>query len=120
MGLQFHPERMRVNGSDEFDYPGCPRAYQSFVKAVTAYQKKVNSSVNPMVAKPKMDQEMEKKRRLIVRCFSIAKNLYDLRHDGSVEPVSNRSDLEAGAEFLESNTALSLQQEKRLKQMGQR
>jgi gamma-glutamyl-gamma-aminobutyrate hydrolase PuuD len=28
MGLQFHPERMRKNGSEEFDYPGCPSAYQ--------------------------------------------------------------------------------------------
>lgn len=28
MGLQFHPERMRKGDSDEFDYPGCPKAYQ--------------------------------------------------------------------------------------------
>lgn len=28
MGLQFHPERMRKHNSDEFDYSGCPRAYQ--------------------------------------------------------------------------------------------
>lgn len=28
MGLQFHPERMRRDDSDEFDYPGCPCAYQ--------------------------------------------------------------------------------------------
>ena len=28
MGLQFHPERMRKADSDEFDYPGCPFAYQ--------------------------------------------------------------------------------------------
>lgn len=29
MGLQFHPERMRKSNSDqEFDYPGCPFAYQ--------------------------------------------------------------------------------------------
>jgi len=28
MGLQFHPERMRRPDSDEFDYPGCPSAYQ--------------------------------------------------------------------------------------------
>lgn len=28
MGLQFHPERMRHPDSDEFDYPGCPAAYQ--------------------------------------------------------------------------------------------
>ncbi|KAG0494000.1 hypothetical protein HPP92_004994 [Vanilla planifolia] len=115
MGLQFHPERMRKNCSDEFDYPGCPRAYQEFVKAVIAYQKKVNGTLNPRVATPTLDQDMEKKRRVIIHSFSIAKNLYDARHDA---PVSKQSDLEAGAEFLESNTALSLQQEKRLKQMG--
>ncbi|CAA7046412.1 unnamed protein product [Microthlaspi erraticum] len=40
MGLQFHPERMRLSGSDEFDYPGCASAYQAFVKAATAFQKK--------------------------------------------------------------------------------
>lgn len=28
MGLQFHPERMRHQDSDEFDYPGCPAAYK--------------------------------------------------------------------------------------------
>ncbi|KAL7090267.1 hypothetical protein ACP275_12G029900 [Erythranthe tilingii] len=28
MGLQFHPERMRHQDSDEFDYPGCPFAYK--------------------------------------------------------------------------------------------
>lgn len=28
MGLQFHPERMRQHDLDEFDYPGCPAAYQ--------------------------------------------------------------------------------------------
>ncbi|XP_010926510.1 putative glutamine amidotransferase GAT1_2.1 [Elaeis guineensis] len=114
MGLQFHPERMRRPGSDEFDYPGCPKAYQEFVKAVVAYQKKVNSSTN-LKDEPRLDQEMEKKRKIIVRSFSIAKNLYDARPD---MPPSKESDLEAGAEFLELNTLLSVQQEKRLKQMG--
>lgn len=28
MGLQFHPERMRHQDSDDFDYPGCPAAYK--------------------------------------------------------------------------------------------
>jgi gamma-glutamyl-gamma-aminobutyrate hydrolase PuuD len=28
MGLQFHPERMRNEDSDDFDYPGCPSAYK--------------------------------------------------------------------------------------------
>ncbi|CAL9073393.1 unnamed protein product [Musa textilis] len=110
MGLQFHPERMRRSGSDEFDYPGCPRAYQEFVKAVIAYRRKVNLN-----SAPKMDQELEKKRKIIVRSFSIAKNLYDARLG---MPPSEEQDLEAGAEFLESNTALSIQQEQRLKQMG--
>ncbi|XP_048129382.1 putative glutamine amidotransferase GAT1_2.1 isoform X2 [Rhodamnia argentea] len=110
MGLQFHPERMRKPDSDEFDYPGCPSAYQ----AVIAYQKKLISSTS--VSRPlKLDQEMEKKRRMIVRSFSLAKNLYTT---GQGLNPSKESELRAGAEFLESNTALTLQQEKRLKQMG--
>lgn len=115
MGLQFHPERMRRSDSDEFDYPGCPSAYREFVKAVIAYQKKLNSSTS--VPKPlKHDiQEMEKKRKVIIRSFSLARDLYVTGHD--MDPIEE-SELEAGAEFLESNTALSLQQENRLKQMG--
>jgi hypothetical protein len=31
MGLQFHPERMRNQDSDEFDYPGCSMAYQVYI-----------------------------------------------------------------------------------------
>ncbi|KAF5199017.1 Ntpr [Thalictrum thalictroides] len=114
MGLQFHPERMRHQDSDEFDYPGCPAAYKEFVKAVVAYQKKLNSSTN--VPKGlKLDQEMENKRKIIVRSFSIARDMYAT---GCETPPSKLSALEAGAEFLESNTALTIQQEKRLKQMG--
>ncbi|KAK8497290.1 hypothetical protein V6N12_000201 [Hibiscus sabdariffa] len=114
MGLQFHPERMRRPDSEEFDYPGCPSAYQEFVKSVIAYQKKLNSSTS--LPKPlKLNKEMEKKRRIIVRSFSLAKNLYSA---GSGIQPCKESELEAGAEFLESNTALSVQQENRLKQMG--
>ncbi|KAL1323144.1 hypothetical protein HN51_068200 [Arachis hypogaea] len=114
MGLQFHPERMRKPNSEEFDYPGCPFAYKEFVKAVIAYQKKLNSLT--CVKKPlKLNQEMENKRKVIVRSFSLAKNLYNAGHHIS---STKDSDLEAGAQFLESNTALSVQQEKRLKQMG--
>ncbi|XAR71379.1 Gamma-glutamyl-gamma-aminobutyrate hydrolase [Bertholletia excelsa] len=114
MGLQFHPERMRRPDSDEFDYPGCPSAYQEFVKAVIAYQKRLNSSAN-VPRSVKLDQEMEKKRKVIVRSFSLARLIY--AGSSEVNP-SKESELEAGAEFLESNTALSMQQEERLKQMG--
>ncbi|KAK4800652.1 hypothetical protein SAY86_021139 [Trapa natans] len=114
MGLQFHPERMRKPDSDEFDYPGCPSAYQAFVKAVIAYQKKLNISTTVPVP-VKLDSEIEMQRKIIVRSFLVAKNLYTR---GQELPPSKESELKAGAEFLESNTALSLQQEKRLKQMG--
>ncbi|XP_058088389.1 putative glutamine amidotransferase GAT1_2.1 [Magnolia sinica] len=114
MGLQFHPERMRRSDTEEFDYPGCPSAYQEFVKAVIAYQQKVNSSASAAKSL-KLDQELEKKRKIIVRSFSIARDVYA---SGLEMPQSKESDLEAGAEFLESNTALSVQQENRLKQMG--
>ncbi|XP_010251232.1 PREDICTED: uncharacterized protein LOC104592948 [Nelumbo nucifera] len=114
LGLQFHPERMRRPGSDDFDYPGCPRAYQEFVKAVVAYQKKLNS-MKSVPKGVKLDQEMEKKRKIIVRSFSMARDMYVTKREF---PPSEKSYLQAGAEFLVSNTALSMQQEKRLKQMG--
>ncbi|KAK4284169.1 hypothetical protein QN277_001037 [Acacia crassicarpa] len=114
MGLQFHPERMRKTDSDEFDYPGCPCAYKEFVKAVVAYQKKLNSIT--CVQRPiKLNKEMENKQKIIVRSFSLAKDLYTT---GKGINPSKKSELEAGADFLESNTALNVQQEKRLKQMG--
>uniref|UniRef100_A0A6N2MXF5 Uncharacterized protein n=1 Tax=Salix viminalis TaxID=40686 RepID=A0A6N2MXF5_SALVM len=112
MGLQFHPERMRNQDSDDFDYPGCPSAYKEFVKAVIAYEKKLNRSESVLKA-PKLNQELEKKRRIIVKSFSIARNMYS-----SGGGTGQESELQVGAEFLEANTALSLQQEKRLKQMG--
>ncbi|KAM1166224.1 hypothetical protein TB2_025093 [Malus domestica] len=117
MGLQFHPERMRGPDSDEFDYPGCPSAYQEFVKAAIAYKNKLNSSASVLPQSLKLDGEMEKKRKKILRSFSIARNIYTGGLGGGLHPIKE-SELEAGAEFLESNTALSLQQENRLKQMG--
>ncbi|XP_021888317.1 uncharacterized protein LOC110807485, partial [Carica papaya] len=98
MGLQFHPERMRRPDSDEFDYPGCPAAYKEFVKAVLAYQKKLNSSTS-VPKSLKLNRDMEKKRKVIVRSFSLAKDMYITGCN------MNPSDLQAGAEFLESNTA---------------
>ncbi|KAH8483321.1 hypothetical protein H0E87_027925 [Populus deltoides] len=129
MGLQFHPERMRQDGTDKFDYPGCPRANQEFVKAVIAYQKKLNSSTTSVPRPLKLDQATEKKRKNIIRSFFLARNIYTT---GQRMNPSKESELQAGAEFLEafdllslmiilsmqSNTALSLQQENRLKQMG--
>ncbi|KAM0867081.1 hypothetical protein ACQ4PT_042225 [Festuca glaucescens] len=129
MGLQFHPERMRKAGSDEFDYPGCAKAYQEFVRAVVAYQAKLavvrrfqdvvtrgRSAVTAAV--PKLSHDMEKQRKVLVRSFSLAKNMYFGAGD-TTPAEAERRDLDAGAEFLETvAAALSSQQEKRLKQMG--
>ncbi|GJR22061.1 putative glutamine amidotransferase [Tanacetum coccineum] len=76
MGLQFHPERMRKANSNEFDYPGCTAAYKEFVKAVVAYQKKLNNTTK-VPQSLKLDKELEKKRNVIVRSFSLARNLYE-------------------------------------------
>ncbi|KAK9276015.1 hypothetical protein L1049_005546 [Liquidambar formosana] len=110
MGLQFHPERMRQSDSNDFDLPGCPSAYQEFVKAVIAYEKKLNGFA-PMLKVLNFDQELEKKRKIIVRRSLVAKNKHQILS-------SQESELEAGAAFLEPNTALNLQRVNRLKQMG--
>ncbi|XP_027772855.1 putative glutamine amidotransferase GAT1_2.1 [Solanum pennellii] len=115
MGLQFHPERMRGQDNGDFDYPGCAMAYQEFVKAVIAYAKKLNGPGNIPSRGIKFNHELESKRRSIVKSFSIAKNMYS---SGLGRISEKESELAPGAEFLEANTALSVQQENRLKQMG--
>nr|GEW43879.1 putative glutamine amidotransferase GAT1_2.1 [Tanacetum cinerariifolium] len=114
MGLQFHPERMKGQDSSEFDYAGCTAAYKEFVKAVVVYQKKLNSTYE-VPNSLKLNKDLETRRKVIVNSFSVARNIYAF---GDKLDQSKESDLKPGAEFLESNTALSLQQEKRLKQMG--
>ena len=70
---------------------------QEFVKAVIAYEKKLRSSVS--VPKTlQLNQEIEKKRKIIVRSFSIAKSMYS---SGSRFVSAQESELEVGANFLE-------------------
>ncbi|KAJ1380782.1 Peptidase C26 [Sesbania bispinosa] len=105
MGLQFHPERMRQPHSDEFDYPGCSMAYQEFVKAVIAYEKRLSCSALVPRAR-KLSEELELKRKVILKSFSIARDIYN----SDSQMVANQySELEAGADFLQEN---------RLKQVG--
>ncbi|XP_010511590.1 PREDICTED: uncharacterized protein LOC104787684 [Camelina sativa] len=115
VGLQFHPERMRKNGLEEFDFPGCSVAYQEFAKAVIACQKKLNSTLS-VPKKLELNPEMENKRKILVRSFSLARSMYTRSYSLNNQPIE--SELKVGAEFLESNTALSVKQEMRLKEMG--
>ncbi|XWS36917.1 hypothetical protein CRYUN_Cryun20dG0126300 [Craigia yunnanensis] len=104
IGLQFHPERMRLPNSEEFDCPGCATAYKEFVIAVIAYQKKINT---PEFSKPmQLNQEMKKKRKIIARSFPLR--------------PSKEFTLLAEAKFHESkmsNATLSFQEEVRLMEM---
>ncbi|KAK6921701.1 Peptidase C26 [Dillenia turbinata] len=97
MGLQFHPERLRHPETDEFDYPGCALAFQEFVKAVIAYEKKLNSSTS-IPKTVKLNQELEKNRMTVVSSFSIAKNMYNRK--GGLSSYQD-AELQPGAEFLE-------------------
>uniref|UniRef100_A0ACD5VM27 Uncharacterized protein n=1 Tax=Avena sativa TaxID=4498 RepID=A0ACD5VM27_AVESA len=112
MGLQFHPERMRKAGSDEFDYPGCAKAYREFVRAVVAYQAKLAAAATRVLNVPL-------RGKVLFRSFSLAKNMYFGCDDVQKTAGDDRRDLDAAAEFLETAAAaLTSQQEKRLKQMG--
>ncbi|KAI3914592.1 hypothetical protein MKW92_031218 [Papaver armeniacum] len=115
MGLQFHPERMRKPNYEEFDYPGCPAAYQEFVKVVVAYRNKLNTAICVPKSVTILNKEMENKRKILIRSFSNARIMYET---GRESPQSEASALEAGVEFLRSSSTLSTQQEKRMKQMG--
>ncbi|KAF5450924.1 hypothetical protein F2P56_031236, partial [Juglans regia] len=97
MGLQFHPERMRHPDSNNFDYRGCPSAYQEFVKAVIAYEKKLNCSAS-VPKGPKLNQEQEiTKRNMILKSFSTAESLCISGSSGMV--WAHKSELEVGAEM---------------------
>ena len=73
-------------------------------------------AVTALAAAPKLSHDMEKQRKVLVRSFSLAKNMYF--GAGDTKPAeAERRDLDAGAEFLET-ASLSSQQENRLKQMG--
>lgn len=74
------------------------------MKAVIAYQKKHNSLTSVPKA-VKLNKEMENKRKILVRSFSLAKNLYAT---GRGNCSSKDSELEVGAEFLEVQNCKNL------------
>lgn len=77
----------------------CHVIIQEFVKAVRAYEKRLSESECVPKA-PKLNHELEMKRKSLLRSFSVAKNMYSRR--GSIS--SKESELEVGAEFLEVST----------------
>lgn len=76
---------------------------QEFVKAVVAYQKKVNGCTKNTKNGLKMDKELDKRRKMIVRSFSMAKNMYACKHHDYDAAGFKEQELEVGAEFLEVN-----------------
>ena len=70
---------------------------QEFVKAVIAYQRKVSSTADIENCQ-RLGEEMEEKRKNIVRSFSLAKHVYVSKQE---MPPAKEQDLQIGAEFLE-------------------
>ncbi|KAI3507824.1 hypothetical protein L1887_22819 [Cichorium endivia] len=106
----------RARRDGEISEPTCKNlvtTYKEFVKAVVAYQKKVNNMIK-VKSSLKLDDDLEQRRKLIVHSFSLARNIHAT---GNNFHISEESDLKVGAEFLQLSTALSLQQQKRLKKM---
>lgn len=67
-----------------------------------AYQKKLNSTMS--VPKTlELDREMENKRKILVKSFSLARNMYARGAPG--KNPSKESELQVGAEFLEVKKA---------------
>lgn len=62
-----------------------------------AYEKKLSSSI--LIPKStKLNEELEQKRKLILKSFSVARNIYK---SDSQMVASRSSELEPGAEFLQ-------------------
>ncbi|MFS7955794.1 hypothetical protein Hanom_Chr07g00646781 [Helianthus anomalus] len=70
------------------------------------YDKKRLNIIKRVPTSLKLDKELEQKRNVIVRSFSLARNLYE---GGDNTRQLKESDLKLGVEFLESNVALSVQ-----------
>nr|GEW89362.1 putative glutamine amidotransferase GAT1_2.1 [Tanacetum cinerariifolium] len=85
-----------------------------FVKAVVAYQKKVDS-ITKVPKSLKLDEELEQKRKVINHSFSLARDVYE--RCNNIRQL-NESGLQEGVEFLESNLAFNLLLENRLRQAG--
>ncbi|KAL9230090.1 hypothetical protein vseg_005482 [Gypsophila vaccaria] len=116
MGLQFHPERMRQPGSDEFDHPGCPCVYEDFVKAVIAYKKRVASATNvPKSLKSDLVVK-RKKKRVLVRSFSLLASDTCSTEVG-INP-NEKYAFKVESDFLTFNTVMSQHEEKKLKEVG--
>lgn len=67
------------------------------MKAVIAYAKKLRSSTFVPNA-TKLSEELELKRKLILKSFSVARNIY--KSDSQID-ANRSSELEAGADFLQ-------------------
>ncbi|CAI9766916.1 unnamed protein product [Fraxinus pennsylvanica] len=67
---------------------------EEFAEAVIAYGKKLNG-LTKVTKSLNLNQEMENMRKIIIRSFSIARNIYEHGRNSSKE-----SELEPGVEFL--------------------
>lgn len=141
IGLQFHPERMQntskaMEGEKHiYDYPGCPRPYEDFVRAAAAYRAKTTkdhdlnkrmkgvpsdsfSSKSSSTSKRKLKKsgsvrfaqsssdDVRKEHEGVIKAFDLASRLYHM--DKSKRDLRPHDGiLSKGAAFLEATTPLA-------------
>lgn len=141
MGLQFHPERMQntknalAGEKHIYDYPGCPRPYEAFVRAATVFRSKSTPSVGtqcetgglasqisvpcaPSAVKTgskkglsvrfeRSSEELKKEHEGVMKAFDLASRLYHV-DENKRDVKSYDGILSRGAAFLEATNPMAM------------
>ncbi|GJQ14533.1 hypothetical protein GpartN1_g6324.t1 [Galdieria partita] len=122
VGLQFHPERMQESHASEsssprkearYDYPGCPKVYETFISAVQAYAAKQRGDSNSTTRT--VTNTVKDEYRMIVESFNEAARVY---HDKLALDEQTMKKFQVGMKFLETPLPLSVDDLNRLSRIG--
>eukprot|EP00871_Galdieria_phlegrea_P005256 jgi/Galph1/5731/GphlegSOOS_G4333.1 len=122
VGLQFHPERMQdshVGDSSpkkeaHYDYPGCPRVYETFIASVRAFALKQKGNVGS-VSRSLVTDSVKAEYRKVVESFSEAARVY---HDKQAMNEQTVKKFQVGIKFLETQLPLNVDDLSRLSRLG--
>lgn len=115
IGLQFHPERMQntdkaLKGEKAtYEYPGCPRPYEDFVRAATAYRKRCLVGREGKSIEVKEEEDMVRRgpvreqQKDILKSFELASKMYHC-DEKKKKLDCEKEVLSRGSRFLEDST----------------
>ncbi|KAK4527316.1 hypothetical protein GAYE_SCF38G5238 [Galdieria yellowstonensis] len=121
VGLQFHPERMQeshITDSSprkevQYDYPGCPKVYETFIAAVQAFASKQRGDSGPSTKT--VSSTVKNEYRMVVESFNEAARVY---HDKLALDEQTMKKFQVGMKFLETQLPLSVDDLNRLSRIG--